>query len=198
MDTQERNAIIAKLIADGMSLGDVQKTLESEHNIKMTYMELRLLSSELAVDWSKQDAAIQASRPKEKAKAPEASAPQAAPAQTEPDDLDGVAFEDELPDDAMDELDDEEFDEAEPIDAGGPRGKTVVNISKLARPGAVMHGDVTFGSGASAEWYLDQFGRLGLNPAEGSAKPDQQDVQEFQLELQKAVQSQMGGMGGMM
>ena len=112
MDTQERNAIIAKLIADGMSLGDVQKTLESEHNIKMTYMELRLLSSELAVDWSKQDAAIQASRPKEKAKAPEASAPQAAPAQTEPDDLDGVAFEDELPDDAMDELDDEEFDEA--------------------------------------------------------------------------------------
>ena len=60
-------------------------------------------------------------------------------------------------------------------------------LSGQFRPGAAVSGTVKFGSGASGEWYLDQFGRLGFIPDEGSGKPDQQDIQEFQVEVQKAL-----------
>ena len=65
------------------------------------------------------------------------------------------------------------------------RGKTTVELSPLVRPGAIASGSVKFGSGASADWFLDQQGRLGLEKAKG--QPDRQDIQEFQIELQKAL-----------
>jgi hypothetical protein len=67
-------------------------------------------------------------------------------------------------------------------------GTTQVSISQVVRPGAVFSGDVTFKSGAKAEWYVDQLGRLGLNPTEGSGKPTPEDLQDFQRELQKLLQ----------
>ena len=63
---------------------------------------------------------------------------------------------------------------------------TKVEISRLARPGAVMHGTVTFASGASAEWILDQMGRLGFDKVEG--EPTQDDLTAFQDELRKMLQ----------
>ena len=68
-----------------------------------------------------------------------------------------------------------------------PRGTTTVEISKVVRPGASLSGTVKFGSGASGEWYVDAYGRLGFNADEGSSQPDQRDIQEFQAELQKAL-----------
>ncbi|MFA6104849.1 MAG: hypothetical protein WCV67_21040 [Victivallaceae bacterium] len=64
-------------------------------------------------------------------------------------------------------------------------GKTVVELSKLMRPGAVASGSVKFASGASAEWVIDQAGRLGLNSATG--EPTEDDIKDFQKELQKAL-----------
>ncbi|MFA5205157.1 MAG: hypothetical protein WC708_12220 [Lentisphaeria bacterium] len=66
-------------------------------------------------------------------------------------------------------------------------GRTVVTVSRVVRPGAAMSGDVTFASGAKAEWFLDQYGRLGLNPAKGSAKPTEDDLVAFQEELQNKL-----------
>jgi hypothetical protein len=80
------------------------------------------------------------------------------------------------------EDDDEALDE--------PHGRTVVTVSKLVRPGAAMSGEVTFASGARAEWFLDGMGRLGLNPAADSKRPTQDDLHEFQVELQR----KLGGM----
>jgi len=71
----------------------------------------------------------------------------------------------------------------------GPRTK--VTVSRLVRPGAAMSGDVTFASGAEAEWYVDSYGRLGLNPKSGSGRPTETDLREFQAELQK----KLGGRG---
>ncbi len=70
---------------------------------------------------------------------------------------------------------------------GGVPGKTTVTVSKLVRPGAAMSGEVVFSSGAKAEWFLDAMGRLGLNPAPGSERPDEQDLRDFQLELQRKL-----------
>ncbi len=143
MDTKERDALIAKLLSQGMSLSDVQKHLEVEHAIKLTYMDLRLISADLNVDWSRQETA----KP--------------------------------IPD--LSEI---------PAD-DPPPSATQVNVSKVVRPGALFSGDVTFKSGARGEWALDRYGRLALNQAEGAAKPTEDDLQDFQVELQKVLQSKM-------
>jgi len=72
-----------------------------------------------------------------------------------------------------------------PEEKGVIQGKTTVEVSKVVRPGAVASGSVKFGSGVTAEWVLDQLGRLGLEKASG--KPTQQDVKDFQVELQKLL-----------
>lgn len=65
-------------------------------------------------------------------------------------------------------------------------GQTVVEISKLMRPGTVLSGSVKFASGSTADWYIDQTGRLGLENLVGN-QPTQEDIQQFQVELEKAV-----------
>ena len=62
-------------------------------------------------------------------------------------------------------------------------GKTTVELSRLSRPGAMAHGTVNFASGASAEWLIDEMGRLGLDKVNG--QPTESDIAEFQTELRK-------------
>lgn len=71
-------------------------------------------------------------------------------------------------------------------------GKTTVTLDKVVRPGSMKSGKVNFASGAKAEWYLDQFGRLGLQPEEGSEKPSEDDINEFQQELQRQLSESTG------
>ncbi len=81
-------------------------------------------------------------------------------------------------------------DADDPAEAEAPTGDsqgTQITISKLVRPGAALSGDVVFASGAKAGWYVDQLGRLGLNPAPNSAKPTEEDLHEFQAELQRKL-----------
>jgi hypothetical protein len=72
---------------------------------------------------------------------------------------------------------------------GGPRGVggVSVRVAEVARPGSVVSGNVTFGDGNSAEWYLDQTGRLGLVPAIQGYRPSDEDVRLFQAELQSEL-----------
>lgn len=174
---QERNDFIMSCLNDGMSLNDVQNRLVEEFDLHMTYMELRLLSSELQVSWEAQDRKAAAARPKSKP-APEAQRP-AAPAAPE------AAEEAE----AGDMAPEENAGEAQ-ADADGEADETngtVVEVSKVQRPGCSMSGTVKFGSGASGEWFLDGYGRLGFQPDEGSTEPTQEDQRSFQAALYKAL-----------
>ena len=47
----------------------------------------------------------------------------------------------------------------------------------------MAHGPVKFASGASGEWVIDEFGRLGLDKVSG--QPTENDIAEFQTELRK-------------
>ncbi len=76
---------------------------------------------------------------------------------------------------------------ADPADGGGVK----VSVDQVTRAGAVVSGRVTFSDGKSAEWYLDQMGRLGLAPQQAGYKPSQTDLLEFQEELQGQL-SRMG------
>lgn len=67
-------------------------------------------------------------------------------------------------------------------------GKVTVSVDQIARPGTVVSGKVTFSDGQTAEWYLDQTGRLGVVPAIQGYKPSAADVQQFQTALQEELQ----------
>ncbi len=149
MDDKARNQLIARLLAEKRTLSEIQKILEKDHQLRLTYMELRLIASELKVDWKKVEGD----------KKPAAAAPAA-----------GLKLLGDEP---------------------GPGGaRTEIAISKLVRPGAIFSGSVKFKSGASGEWAVDQMGRLGLTPSPGSARPTEDDIQDFQVELQRKLQGQ--------
>ncbi len=148
MNTEERNQLIVEKLNEGLSLSEIQNLLEEQHSTRMTYMDLRVLASELEnVDWSQQST---------------------------------VSFKEQPI------KNDELLDRADEPEAGGSAGAKI-SISKLARPGAAMSGRVEFSSGSKAEWILGNDGRLALQPEPGAAKPSEQDIQEFQEELQKMV-----------
>ncbi|MCB1236747.1 MAG: hypothetical protein KDM91_16900 [Verrucomicrobiae bacterium] len=69
-------------------------------------------------------------------------------------------------------------------DDGAPEGVTVT-ISELQRPGAILSGRVTFAGGQTADWWVDQFGRLGLNPTDAEYKPSEDEMRAFQSELSR-------------
>ncbi|HXR45988.1 MAG TPA: hypothetical protein VN784_00980 [Candidatus Limnocylindrales bacterium] len=77
---------------------------------------------------------------------------------------------------------------AEPPPAAG---KVSVSVDQLTRPGAIVSGKVTFSDGQTADWYLDQSGRLGVVPKQQGYKPSAADVQQFQMALEKEI-SRMG------
>jgi hypothetical protein len=66
-------------------------------------------------------------------------------------------------------------------------GKVSVSVDHLARPGAMVSGKVTFSDGQKAEWYMDQYGRLGLSPSTPGYRPPQGDIPVFQAALEQEL-----------
>lgn len=138
--TDEQKAAVAGWLEEGASLSDVQKRLETEFGVRMTYMDLRFLIDDLNLE-------VKTERP--------------------------------------------QFDDHSPAQAGGGQaapGKVSVTLDKVSRPDALVSGRVTFSDGESAQWHLDQMGRLAMNPSTPGYQPSQADLQEFQNELRGAVE----------
>jgi hypothetical protein len=133
---------VAAWINEGLKLAEIQKRLETEMGLRMTYLEVRLLVDDLKL------------KPKDPPPPPR---PAAKPADPFP-----------------------------PLPAAP--GKVSVTVDQLARPGALVSGKVKFSDGKTAEWILDQAGRLGLVPSDKGYKPPAADVQEFQVALQQELQ----------
>lgn len=68
-------------------------------------------------------------------------------------------------------------------DLPGTVGAVSVTIDELAVPGALVSGKVHFPDGQRALWYLDQAGRLGLDPDVAGYRPSKEDLAEFQRQL---------------
>jgi len=62
-------------------------------------------------------------------------------------------------------------------------GGVQVRADELARPGMVLSGKVTFSDGESGEWYVDQYGRLGLRMPTPGYQPSADDAATFQRKL---------------
>ena len=169
MTHDEIKQFIADRTREGNNLSRIQDML-AEQGVKMTFMELRLIASEIETSfWQKSEPAPEP--------APEEKAPADA-AQAEQDGFPGEDAAGRTPPE-------EPAPEAPAGDAGeaAPRGRTSVTVDQLQRPGFLATGSVTFGSGASGNWCLDQMGRVMFEKLNG--KPDRIDIQEFQMELQR-------------
>lgn len=158
MTQDEIKQFIADKTAEGMGLTAIQDALAAQ-GVKIRFMELRLLAAEIeSVLAMKEAEKAAAAEPPAEEKKTEGSAAPAAESDAAP---------------------------APAADGAKVRGATTVSVSPIQRPGFAMSGSVSFGSGVTADWYVDQSGRLGLDNASG--QPDEQDIQEFQLELRKAL-----------
>jgi hypothetical protein len=69
-----------------------------------------------------------------------------------------------------------------------PASRVRLTVDQITRAGAMISGKVKFSDGKSADWYLDQMGRLGLAPAEKGYKPSAADLQDFQTALQSELE----------
>jgi hypothetical protein len=154
---------IAAWLEEGLKLSDIQKRIDSEFGLRMTYMDVRFLLDDLKL------------KPKEKeTPAPVPDIGKAAATAK------GVPEETQIPPPTGLE---EEQEQPSP----GGTGSVSVTVDRLARPGAVVSGSVTFSDGNSAQWYLDQMGRLGLVAKQQGYRPSQPDLAAFQAELQNQL-----------
>ncbi len=65
--------------------------------------------------------------------------------------------------------------------------KVTVDVDKIMRPGSLISGSVVFSDGTRAGWQLDQQGRIGLIPSTEGYRPSQEDIQEFQTQLEEVL-----------
>lgn len=72
-------------------------------------------------------------------------------------------------------------------EGGAAPGGVTVSMDHITKPHALASGKVTFSDGETAEWMLDQSGRLGLVPTKPGYRPSQPDVLAFQDELQRVA-----------
>lgn len=182
MTKEERDELIMEKLNSGMSLSDLQKLLDSEYGLKMTYFDLRMIVSDLKIEWENQ---AKKHKP-DVASAPKAAAPaveQLTPEIQEESDNGEV--------DETNELEDEtEGEDEEPAEAASEDGGTSVTIDDTPMRGAILSGSVRFASGASGKWMMNQMGQLGLASLdEGSEKPTQDDLMLFQKELQATMKA---------
>lgn len=87
--------------------------------------------------------------------------------------------------------DDPEADDAPAgDDQPAATGEVSVTLDVVTRPQAIVSGKVTFSDGTVGGWYLDQMGRLGLEPPNPGYRPPEADIPAFQRKLQQLLQSQ--------
>lgn len=156
LDVAQKQKVSA-WIAEGLKLSEIQKRLNSEFGLNVTYMEVRFLVDDLKlvpkdpippkVEKPLPTPAVAAENP------PAASPPMSGAG--------GPAL---------------------PPPAG--TGKASVSVDTVARPGALVSGSVLFGDGQTAAWYLDQMGRLGIAPKQPGYKPSAADLEVFQQSLE--------------
>ena len=146
-------------IEEGLKLSEIQDKLNSEFGLRMTYMEVRFLIDDLGVKLK--DKPVEAPVPEIGGAKPGAAA--GLPASAVPAPL------------------------SDPEDAALPGAGVSVTVDQVTRPGSLVSGKVQFSDGKSADWHLDQMGRLGLAAKEPGYKPSQDDLMQFQLELQNEL-----------
>ncbi len=142
---QEQKLEIAKWVAEGMGLSDVQKKINTDFGMVLTYMDVRFLVDDL--------------------------------------DLTLVDPEKPVPPKADESVSDTPSLDDQSLGGGGVQ----VEVDAVTPPGAMASGSVVFSDGESKKWSVDQFGRLAMTGGSPDYKPSDQDVMEFQQQLEQSL-----------
>lgn len=155
--TPEQLTHVETWAAEGATLNDIQDRLKKEFSITLTYLEARLLMTEVGVRLKDKERLVE--------KKPEPAPP----------------LHDNAQDGEPDTLSEEPT--APALGAGG----VTLKVDQIAVPGTLASGKVTFSDGVTATWYVDQMGRLGLSGAPQGYQPPAADVPVFQRQLDRAL-----------
>ena len=85
---------------------------------------------------------------------------------------------------------DDDVSSANSLDEKPIPGGVDITLDSMTQPKAMVSGKVTFSDGGRASWYVDQTGRLGLDPESETYQPSEDDVMAFQTQLQQILKSQ--------
>jgi len=157
--TETQKHTVATWLADGLKLSEIQKRLESEFGLRATYMEVRFLLDDLKL----MPKDIEPAKP--------------AMLKGQPTGEEAGVSSNVAPEETLDQ----------DTETAQKSGGVSVTVDQVARPGALVSGGVTFSDAQTAQWYLDQGGRLGLLPKQQGYRPSAADLQEFQMNLESAL-----------
>ncbi len=161
----EQTAEVANWVRDGATLSDVQKRIDAEFKISMTYMDVRFLVDDL-------DLTLIDQAPKADASDVTKTPPPPPPAANQP------------------AGDDDEEEGAVPAVGG----VTLEVDHAVLIPGAIASGSVTFSDGVTGKWMVDHQGRPGFTEvSQEDYRPSPEDAEAFMQELGAALREK--GMG---
>ena len=164
--TPSQQDAVRQWVAGGDSISRVQTRLAEEFGVHMSYMDVRLLILDL-------DAVVQ--------DAPDPAPPKPAP-----------AAEGNFPEGGDDDFPPPSGDAPAPLPGDGdlpPPSGVKVELSRIAKPGFALCGDVTFSDGVKAQWGVTNRGELALDGCAPDYRPSNEDVREFQLQLRSLIQN---------
>ena len=187
-DIQKDN--VRQWAAEGASLSRIQDLLAEEFNIRMSFIDVRLLVLELNATIKEKEVKkevqgeIQNSRTQElknsrtqefKNSRTQEHEDSRIQEHTEPEiqDVDGGDAED-MP--------------QEGFEPPAPGASAVsVTLSRIAQPGFAVCGDVTFSDGTAAQWGITARGELALDGLPPDYRPSPEDVRAFQTQLRNLL-----------
>jgi hypothetical protein len=153
MNKEEIKNIVADMLSERLSPSEIQKQLAEKKDIRITFLDLKLIISEIKNSAETLDKNDTRNR---KNDIPPAKEDNRAEVHSEK----------------------EQTVDAEIMDEGA----TVVEMEKLLKPGAVLCGKVKFASGAKADWSVDHYGRLSFANSAGKPSPQDLKLFQAELQ----------------
>jgi len=175
--TEDQKKTIGEWIQSGADLSKIQQSLKEEFELNLTYLDTRFLLGDLGLEVTEEEEEEEETVPEEPI--------------SEEQDPSSIPNEEELETESKDQETLPEGPEEEK-DGENENKTTNVNLTvdSLTQPQCIISGKVTFSDGKSAAWYIDQLGRLSLNPDEEGYSPAQEDLAVFQNELRNVLSKQ--------
>jgi len=172
--SSEQKQAVAAWVAAGDNLSAVQKKLQDEFQVSMTYMDVRFLVDDLDLSLKDPTPTADAS---DVSKAPPPPAAPSAPTNDMGEahnDADDIPEPDALP-------------PAAPDSAASEAANVTVTVDPVTLlPGALASGTVRFSDGVTGKWMVDNYGRPGFTEiSQPGYQPSPADAQAFIQELSR-------------
>ncbi|MDP6082468.1 MAG: hypothetical protein QF663_03300 [Verrucomicrobiota bacterium] len=171
LDENQKKTVVG-WVEEGLDLSAIQSRLESEMDIRMTYMDVRFLVGDLELT------------PKDEEE-PETSEPEEEEPAATADDTPTPDNPFPAPEDPLGEASTPADDL--PADDAGAGGEVCVTVSPVTQPGTMASGSVTFSDGVKCDWHVDQYGRPALVPPSEGYQPPEADMPKFGQKLQQEL-----------